>query len=109
MTSYIKKKSKAQESRTAKEFGGKATPASGALDGAKGDIKTPYFLIENKFTDKKSYSLKLETWDKIAKEAIKESLRYPLMQIDIQGRQLVVVEKYVFLDMLRGDLRFEED
>ena len=60
---YIKRKSAKQEKRTAKEFGGRTTPASGALSGAKGDVRTGNrtngedtnsndFLIENKYTDK---------------------------------------------------------
>jgi hypothetical protein len=91
MTKDVKKKSKKQEDRTAKDFGGKVTPASGALDSAKGDVKTPFFLIENKYTDKDFYKLELKTWKKIEKEAIKDSLRYPVLQVDIQDISIVVM------------------
>ena len=101
--SYIKKKSKAQEVRTAKEFGGKTQLASGALWTAKGDVRTggertssfneTDFLIENKFTDKPYFILKKETWDKINREAIEDNFRTPLMQIDIlEDLQLVVMD-----------------
>jgi hypothetical protein len=101
---YIKNKSKKQEKRTAKDFGGKTTPASGALDGAKGDVRTSLFLIENKYTDTPSYVLKLETWKKIEKEALKDGLRYPMMQIDIQDRQLVLLDKDVLIDIIDGNI-----
>ena len=58
-----KKKSKKQEERIAKQIGGKTVIASGALWGAKGDSRFDNFLIENKFTDKDSYSLQLKIWD----------------------------------------------
>ena len=73
---YIKKKSLNQERRTAKQFGGLTQPASGAIEGLKGDVRThgrsagrfndKDFLIENKFTDAKSYVLQQTTWEKIA-------------------------------------------
>ena len=91
---YVRKKSQKQEARTAKEFGGRVTPASGALDGAKGDVKTPLFLIENKYTDCDFYTLHANTWEKIFKEATKDGLRLPLMQIDIQDCELVLGDKY---------------
>ena len=99
---YIKRKSAKQEERTAKEFGGRTTPASGALSGAKGDVRTGNrtngegtnsndFLIENKYTDKDYYVLKLATWQKIDGEALRDNMRVPLMQIDIQQNQYVVL------------------
>lgn len=106
---YIRRKSQKQESRTAKEFGGKTQIASGALDGMKADVRTgdtgvgfndSDFLIENKFTDAKSYSLKKATWEKIEKEALKDNLRIPIMQIDIQETQLVVLNKSDFLSLI---------
>ena len=88
---YIKRKSQKQEKRTAKEFGGRVTPASGALDGAKGDVRTADYLIENKFTDVSHYVLALSIWKKIEQEAIRDSLRVPVMQIDIQDLSIVLM------------------
>ena len=106
----IRKKSQTQEKRTAKEFKGRTTPASGALPHAKGDVRTGSrregfnesdFLIENKFTDKQYYIFKKDIWDKISKEALRDNFRLPLLQIDIQELQLVVVDydyykEYIF-------------
>jgi hypothetical protein len=47
------------EKRVAKRLGYRQTPASGALDHAKGDFKSKDFLGEAKATTKESISLKL--------------------------------------------------
>ena len=101
--SYIKKKSKRQEDRTAKDFGGKTQIASGALWGSKGDARTDEFLIENKFTDKEYYTLKYAIWDKIKVEALKDSLRVPMLQLDIQDKQYVIMEIWDLLSYMQGD------
>jgi hypothetical protein len=101
--SYIKKKSAKQEERTAKEFGGRTQVASGALWGAKGDVRTDEFLIENKFTDKDYYTFHLKTWEKIREEAIKDSLKVPMMQIDIQEKQYVVMIIWDMLHYMEGE------
>lgn len=101
----IKRKSAKQEKRTAKEFSGSTTPASGAKDYAKGDVvtgrrkagfHTDDFLIENKYTDKEYYVLEYATWDKICKEALKASMRTPIMQIDIKDSSVVVMKENDF-------------
>ena len=84
--------SKRQESKVAKELSGKVTPASGALWGAKADVRNDTFLVECKTTEKDFYSLTFNTWDKIYHEAIKDSLRIPVMCIDLQnGKQRYAV------------------
>jgi len=110
--SYIKKKSKAQEVRTAKEFGGKTQIASGALWTAKGDVRTggertssfneTDFLIENKFTDKSTYKLERKIWEKITNEAIQDNFRTPLIQVDIQDLHLVILDENVFNEYFDG-------
>lgn len=79
----LKRISKNQESRVAKEISGKVTPASGALWGAKADVRNDIFLVECKTTKKDFYSLTFNIWDKIYHEAIKDSLRIPVMCIDL--------------------------
>jgi hypothetical protein len=107
MGMYIKRKSQAQEKRTASQFGGRPQIASGAIDGMKSDVRTgdttvgfkqSDFLIENKFTDDTRYILHLATWTKVEKEALRDNLRTPLMQIDI-GRdvKIVVLDENDFL------------
>jgi hypothetical protein len=80
-----KRNSKNQESRVAKELSGKVTPASGALWGAKADVKSDLFLVECKTTSKDYYSLTYDTWYKIFREAVKEGLRIPVMCIDLNN------------------------
>lgn len=80
-----KLKSKNQENKVAKELSGRVTPASGALWGSKGDVKSDKFLVECKTTEKEFYTLTFNVWDKIYREAIKEGLRIPVMCIDIMN------------------------
>lgn len=79
----IKKKSKKQEAKTAKDIGGKTTIASGALV-QKGDVFNDNILVECKTTEKDFYSLKKTTWDKIYREALNSHLRIPVMRIDLK-------------------------
>jgi hypothetical protein len=65
-----RKRSRRQEKFLAKRFSGRVQPASGALSHAKGDVKTDDQLFEAKTTGLKSYSIKVETMDKIAMEAV---------------------------------------
>lgn len=91
----VRKKSQIQEKRVANELGGKVTPASGALWGAKGDVKSDLFLAECKTTEKPAYPLTLKTWTKISKEALKENFRLPVMSIDLcDGKDKMAVVDY---------------
>ncbi len=76
-------KSKNQEKNVAKELNAKTVVASGALWGAKGDVRNDKFLVECKITKRGYYVFKLETWEKIKNEAIKDGLRIPVMCIDL--------------------------
>ena len=58
------------EKRTAKRLNGRLTPASGALAGAKGDMRVAACLMEMKVTKHGSLSLKHSWLKKIAKEAL---------------------------------------
>lgn len=81
----VKKKSQLQEKSVAKDLNAKTVVASGALWGAKGDVRSDKYLIECKTTDKPYYSLTLATWEKIEKEATRDGLRIPVMCIDVNG------------------------
>ena len=87
----IKKKSRKQEERVAKEIGGRPTPASGALWGAKGDVRNPDFLVECKYTDATYYALVKRVWKKICEEALASNFRTPLMCIDIADESFAVI------------------
>jgi hypothetical protein len=58
------------EKRVAKKLGMKQTPASGALPGAKGDMKNSEYLMEAKSTINSSMQLQKGWLDKIQKEAM---------------------------------------
>jgi len=57
------------EKKTAKRLGGHTRPGSGAVEGAKGDIMLPTYLLENKSTERGSLRLKRAWLEKISKEA----------------------------------------
>ena len=99
---HVKKKSKKQEEKIAKDIGGRTTPGSGALWFSKADVRNDKYLIEAKFTDSNKYQLKYTTWDKIKREAINDGLRIPVMQIDIQGSQYALL-RVEDLDALAQD------
>ena len=75
-TKYLSNK---QEKQVAKDIGGKTVIASGSLWGMKGDCRSDKYLIECKTTQKKSYRLTTETWEKINYEAIRDGLRTPVL------------------------------
>lgn len=57
------------EKKTAKRFGVRPNAGSGSIEGFKGDITLPDFLVENKATEHKSISLKHAWLEKISREA----------------------------------------
>lgn len=84
--------SKKQERKVASEIGGRTTPASGALWGAKADVRSDVFLVECKTTQNSYYSLTVKVWEKIKKEAISDGIRIPVMCIDLHnGRERYAV------------------
>ena len=80
-----KYKSNLQEKRVAKDLHAKTVVASGAIWSAKADVRNDLFLCECKTTDKPFYSLTMQVWDKVEKEAVKDGLRVPLMCIELNG------------------------
>jgi hypothetical protein len=85
-----REKSQRSEKEAAAKFGGRPQIASGALRHAKGDVKTPRYLIEDKVTDKKSYTLTKALWQKIKIEAFNRQ-RIPMFRTTIQGTVLCTV------------------
>ena len=97
--SDIHKRSKKQEERTAKKYDGSRNAMSGAGWVRKNDVRTIDLLIENKFTDKKSFSIKAEEMVKLARTAILED-RVPVLQVDLGGQSYVVLLEDDFLAMV---------
>lgn len=63
---------RASEKRLAKNLGGRARIASGAFEGAKGDIDLGSILLEAKSTTRSSIALKFDWLAKISHEARSE-------------------------------------
>jgi len=80
-----------QERRIARDVGGRRVAGSGSMPGNKGDVAAPGYLLEAKYTDKASYSLKLAIWRKIECEAIRAGCE-PGLIIEIMGRRLIVLD-----------------
>lgn len=94
------------EKRAARRLGGRQTPASGALEGAKGDIRRGKFLLESKATRKRSMSVQLAWLEKISKEALDAGLDpgVVLQFVDSTGRSYpagrwVLVPERVFEEL----------
>lgn len=68
------------EKNLAKRLGGRQTPASGAVDGAKGDIVLPNSLCEAKSTIKDSIGIQYGWLNKISGEALSQN-RFPLLSV----------------------------
>jgi hypothetical protein len=76
-----KRLSQEQERDIAEELGARVQPNSGAMTGAKGDVrKKDHFRLEAKFTRAGSYSLQLDDLHKIASEC--SGWEKPLVVID---------------------------
>lgn len=89
-----------KEFKDVADFQGKETKASGRTWSDKGDVKNTNWLIDTKYTTKKSYSLSLKTWDKLYEQALM-SFRKPLLSIHIQDEtEVVVINKEDFLELI---------
>lgn len=97
-----KPKWKLHEDTIAKDLNGKKNKGSGNSWAHPGDIKTSEFLIEAKRTEKKSYSITLETWNKIEEEAL-FSFRIPILALNIQDTELIALSKEDFLNLIKNN------
>lgn len=98
--STVKKISQKQEAKVAKDLNAKTVVASGALWGAKGDVRSDKYLVECKTTSKSFYSLTSSVWGKIKREAIKDGLRVPAMCIEVKEQSVAIVEQGLVQDYL---------
>jgi hypothetical protein len=70
----------ASEKRVSRSIGGRQTPASGALAGAKGDINREDVLLEAKSTSANSISIKYVDLAKITREA-RSMQKFPALTV----------------------------
>ena len=83
-------RSKNQETRIAKVFGGKRQPASGSRWGARRDVITPKLLIEAKTTIHDSYGVNVADLAFLREQAYKAS-RVPAYFVEIDGKEELIV------------------
>jgi len=97
----MKKAWKKAEEKDAKTFNASLTPRSGGLWFAKGDSKSDKFLIENKTTEKKSFSISNLLWKKVEKEGLLNQ-RIPLISLEFLGKsvELIILDKNDFISLL---------
>lgn len=93
------KASQGHEKRLAKVIGGDRVAGSGSFWSRKGDVRSDKYLIEHKYTSKKSYGLKAEDLQKLEKEAIMVG-REPLFCISLGGKNYVIQTEDDWLAMV---------
>lgn len=103
MRSDPQRKSRAQEKRTARLYGGQRQPGSGSGWARKGDVKTQIVLIENKRTDAKQITLKAVDLDKIWREGWAEG-KIPALSLEISGRSWVMLPEADLLELIGADV-----
>ena len=91
---------KKQERKTARRYGGRTSPGSGNKWGWRGDVKTDIFLIDDKTTDKKSFSIPQKMWEKIRSEALKEQRRPALKITFANGTSFVCIDESDLYDLV---------
>lgn len=82
------------EKKLAAELGGRATPNSGALASAKGDISLDNFLAESKETEYNSIVIKGKDLSKISREA-REVGKTPLFIFTLYGIEGLAESEWV--------------
>lgn len=95
MKKWIKK-----EKSDAEEFSGKRTARSGGFWSFAGDVSTDTFLIDSKHTEKKSYTVTGDIWNKIFKEALR-ARKIPMLSIQVQDIELVILDKHDLIALLQ--------
>jgi hypothetical protein len=94
------KRSRLQERRGAKEYGGSRNSGSGSGWVRKADVRTDDELIEFKTTSKGSFSLKSSDLRKLWEAALLDG-RLPLFEVEFarDGVSCVILEKNDFMEM----------
>jgi len=97
MKSEGQKQSQKHEKRLAGLINGKTTAASGAFWSRKGDVRSAEFLIEHKWTGKKTKTISSAELKKITNEAIMDG-RLPVFGIHLDGEDYVILLETDFLE-----------
>lgn len=108
MKSRGQKESQKHEARLAKVFEGQTNAGSGAFWGRKGDVRSKDYLIEHKWTGKKSFTLKSSVLEKIVTEAILES-RMPILGISLNNENYCLLTENDLLELVQRLAQLEKD
>lgn len=86
-----------QEKRLARDTGGREQPRSGAHPILKGDVDEGRLLIEAKYTDKMSMSIKQDWLTKIAREAQSLDGKIPALAIEFGNAPADVPRDWIMI------------
>jgi hypothetical protein len=93
------KNSQKHEKRIAKAIGGTTNAASGAFWSRKGDVRSSEFLVEHKWTGKKSKTIHAAELKKIVNEAVMDG-RTPVFGIHLDGEDYVILLETDFMEFV---------
>jgi hypothetical protein len=100
-----KKKSNKQEMTLAQRVGGKTQAGSGNQWHSRGDVQDKEYLIECKYTQKKSFSISVKLWQEITDKAFTMGGKTPAVEILLgegqENLKLIVLSEDDYLE-LRG-------
>lgn len=99
MKSEGQKQSQKHEKRIAKQVGGTTNAASGAFWSRKGDVRNSEYLIEHKWTGKKSKTIQSAELKKITTEAILDG-RTPVFGIHLDGEDYIIMLETDFMELI---------
>ena len=97
------RRSRYQEDAAAQRLGGRRTPGSGNGWAVKNDVRTPTVSIEFKYTDKKSYPLRLSELLQAEKNALLDGGRDMAFIVELGGREWAVTTREYFEERIDGD------
>lgn len=102
MKTRDQKRSKLQEIRASREYGGSLTPGSGNTWVKKGDLRTEDEMFEFKTTNKETYSLSASELMRLRDHALLDN-KIPVFEIEFAARGVtcVVLMKDDFIAIAR--------
>lgn len=96
-------KSKREAKKLTEIVGGKVVPGSGAVQGLDGDRTTNRTMVEEKVTDKKSYTLTTTTWGKLLGEAARNGLCSALI-LKLGTHRIIMMPLDEAMERMEGEL-----
>lgn len=97
------------EQKFASKYGGKVVKNSGRGE-SKGDSEISYFLVDNKFTEAKSFSVNIEAFKKHERDAQRKNLLAAMVPVfmDYNERALAIVDWDSLINLIE-ELQYERD